>query len=191
MFVDNAISIHEPPCPVRLRALRDCVVSRTGDSPFAGDNAMRNPIRHGHDCRGRSTPTYNTWTNMKSRCYNPRHPAYGNYGGRGITVCERWRHSFENFLEDMGVRPDELTIERTDNDKGYCKENCCWANRTHQARNTRQVRLITFDGETHCLSEWAEIVGVCTGTLRYRLKTWTLKEALTTPPLPQYTWRRP
>ena len=81
------------------------------------------------------------WSDMKRRCHNENHHAYANYGGRGISVCERWRGSFESFLEDMGVRPDpRLTLERVDNNAGYSPDNCVWASRLDQGLNKRDYR---------------------------------------------------
>jgi len=80
------------------------------------------------------TREFRSWTAMLNRCKNPNNDAYSHYGGRGITVCERW-DKFENFFDDMGKRPKELTIERINNDLGYCKENCKWGTNTEQSRN--------------------------------------------------------
>ena len=89
------------------------------------------------------TPTYKTWNDMLQRCNNQKHACYKDYGGRGITVCDRWL-KFENFLKDMGKKPEDLTIERVDNNKGYFKKNCIYTTQMEQTHNTRvQKRSIT------------------------------------------------
>lgn len=125
------------------------------------------------------TPTYNVWQHMKKRCYNPNSDSYHNYGGRGIRICERWLNSFENFLEDMGECPEGYSIDRIDNSGHYTPDNCRWATRSEQSRNKRNNTLITYKGETLCIAEWAERLGVRHSTIstRYR-KGWTIEECL-------------
>lgn len=132
------------------------------------------------------SPIYQVWQAMKDRCYNTQNRHYRNYGARGITVSDRWLESFNNFFEDMGERPfDGATLERVDNSKGYSKDNCKWATRHAQMANTRVSRLLTYNGETKCLTEWARGIGVDPKTLYYRLKQgWTLEKALTTTATP-------
>lgn len=91
------------------------------------------------------TRTYRIWIKMRDRCENPRSDNYPDYGGRGITVCERWRE-FPNFLADMGHAPDGQSLDRIDNDRGYEPTNCRWATKTVQLNNTRRNRLVTIDG---------------------------------------------
>lgn len=127
------------------------------------------------------SPEYKTWIGMLSRCENPNAHAFESYGGRGITVCERW-HKFEHFYEDMGARPRGLTLERRDNNLGYSKDNCYWATRTEQQRNRRNSRLLTLNGTTLCLTGWAEKNGVKKSCLRMRLKKgWPVERALSEP----------
>lgn len=118
---------------------------------------------------------------MRSRCRNPNCPAFKNYGGRGITVCERWS-DFRNFYADMGEAPPGMWIERVDNNAGYSPENCVWATRSEQMRNRRITHMLTMGGETKALSAWAEQYGLRIGTLHLRLKNgWPVEAAITTP----------
>lgn len=132
---------------------------------------------------GYKTPEYTTWKEMKRRCYNPRNSQYHLYGGRGITICDRWRTTFVNFLADMGKKPSpQHSIDRIDNDGNYEPANCRWATKMEQSHNSRKVRLITYNGETLCLREWARKVGITHRTLSVRLRRgWTTERALTTP----------
>lgn len=129
------------------------------------------------------TRTYKSWLSMRQRCLNPNNPAYKNYGGRGITIAPEW-DSFAQFLADMGDAPDGMSIERIDNDKGYGPDNCRWANRLEQARNTRKCRPITHNGETKTISEWAEQYGLKSSTLSQRIRNgWDMERALSQSPL--------
>jgi len=120
-----------------------------------------------HGMKG--TPTYKSWADMKSRCLNKNIPTYKHYGGRGIIICDRWM-TFENFYEDMGDRPNDLTLERVDNNKGYSPENCRWATRKEQNRNRRNNVMIKYNGKEQCMKDWAEELGINRCTLGYRLK---------------------
>lgn len=119
----------------------------------------------------------------KQRCYNPEAADYWHYGGRGITICDRWLESFDHFLADMGLRPDGLTLERVDNDGPYSPDNCVWATRSEQANNTRSVNLIQWEGEEHTIAEWERLKGFKPGTLKARLGVlgYTVEEAFTKP----------
>ena len=107
---------------------------------------------------------------------------YPRYGGRGITVCERWRSSFENFLADMGRRPGpEYSLDRINNDGNYEPGNCRWATIGEQAMNRRDNHWIEFNGERRCLTEWARHLGINRATLQYRIAHMSTAEALTMP----------
>ena len=93
------------------------------------------------------TRIYNSWISMKQRCLNKNNPRYEDYGERGIVICKEWLNSFENFYKDMGKMPKNKTLERIDNNKGYYKENCCWATQIEQNNNTRKNHFITFRGK--------------------------------------------
>ena len=92
------------------------------------------------------TREHQTWGSIKARCYNDKHISYKNYGGRGITVCDRWLNSFENFFADMGERPSSKhSIERLDNNLGYTPDNCCWATVVEQRSNRRDVQRVLVE----------------------------------------------
>lgn len=105
------------------------------------------------------TRIHGVWLNMLRRCRDVRNAYYKDYGGRGITVCDEWL-AFENFYSDMGDPPEGMTLDRVDNDKGYCKENCRWASRVEQARNTRKNLFVEIGGVTKTLAEWSAESGL-------------------------------
>lgn len=121
--------------------------------------------------------TYRIWQAMLNRCRNENTPNFKNYGGRGITVCKRWDR-FEKFIEDMGIAPEERSIERKNNDGNYGPDNCIWADRKAQGRNTRSNRVVSFGGESKCLIEWAEELKIDQSSLRERLEKWPIERAL-------------
>ena len=116
-------------------------------------------LKHGERRRGKTTKEYRTWIGINCRCRNKNDARYKDYGERGITVCDRWRHSFENFLEDMGRCPDGLSIDRKDVNGNYEPSNCRWATNEQQANNTRANIKLSFNGETLSVSQWARKLG--------------------------------
>lgn len=133
--------------------------------------------------RWRHSKEYNAWLAMKQRCYNPKCASYRNYGGRGISVCSRWLTSFADFLEDMGQSPSPThSVDRIDNNGPYSPDNCRWATINEQSLNRRTNRLLSHNGTTRTLTEWAKLSGINVDTLHWRLKKGILlAEAMTTP----------
>lgn len=139
------------------------------------------PIKHGMA----HTKTYRVWALMRQRCENPNFTSYQSYGGRGITVCERWQ-DFANFYADMGDPPPKMTLDRIDNSRGYEPENCRWASRKVQGNNRRTNVLLSFNGEKRTIAEWAEVTGLGKTCLANRLaKGWSVEHALSTPKQPK------
>lgn len=115
-------------------------------------------------------PEYDAWKAMIRRCYVETEKAYKNYGGRGITVCDSWRESFENFLEDMGERPSsDYSLDREDNDGHYTPSNCKWSTKIEQNNNRRTNVIITHNGKSMTISQWAEELGCSHHKLQNRL----------------------
>lgn len=127
---------------------------------------------------------YRMWRGMHNRCYNANQKSYLHYGGRGIFVDQRWhgREGFENFLLDMGEKPEEATLERIDNDGPYSPNNCRWATKAEQASNKRNNRWITVNGQTMTLAQWARQLGCSPSNILHRLSSGMSEEqAVTTP----------
>lgn len=127
------------------------------------------------------TPEYESWRGMKERCYNPNNKRYEDYGGKGIKVCARWK-DFSNFYADMGDRPKGTTLDRYPDKYGnYEPSNCRWGTEQEQVRNKTNNVLITFNGQTKCMAEWAEFYNLEYATLKCRLRRykWPIEKALT------------
>jgi len=151
----------------------------------ASGKRQRVPTREGKAQHGMTgTPIHNSWVGMLQRCTDTNHRLYHRYGGRGIAVCERWLE-FENFLADMGEKPDGYTLERKDNDKGYEPSNCEWLTRTQQTRNRSNTVRVTHEGLTLPLAEWCERKGRNYAIVRQRIQRgWSVDIALTEPTNP-------
>lgn len=133
---------------------------------------------------GAGTPLYEKWKSIKARCYNPNNRQWGNYGGRGIAMTEGWRENFPLFrdwvMSNLGERPVNCTLDRIDNEGDYAPGNIRWATHAQQSRNTRHTRWIThpLSGERMCLADWADHLGIRSGTLSMRIKFMPLERAL-------------
>lgn len=145
-----------------------------------------------HGMKG--SPEWSVWRGIKRRCYQVSATGYSNYGGRGIAMCSSWKSSFKTFIYDMGKRPSlEHSIDRIDNDGnyscGHCDEciekswpaNCRWATIAEQRRNARNIRMLTFQGETMCMADWAKRKGMSKGALFARLEKMSVEVALREP----------
>ena len=139
------------------------ILSWKGDRTMT-ENTVPYPAKNGN------TPEYRAWASMKRRCNNPNVNNFHNYGGRGISVCERWS-IFENFYDDMGKKPSSNhTLDRNDNDKDYSLENCKWATRKEQADNRRNNVNIELNGETHNQIDWSRRLGLADATVKMRIR---------------------
>lgn len=127
-----------------------------------------------------STKEYKTWHAMKARCNNLNNDNYEWYGGRGIKICPEWENDFDKFLKDMGPRPENTTLDRIDNNLGYSKENCRWADNFTQSNNKRGNRILEYNGRKQTLCQWAKEFGIPYDFLYDRIfHGWSLKDALT------------
>ena len=138
-------------------------------------------LEHGASLRdSRLFPTFITWQSMLWRCYNKERKDYPRYGGRGISVCEDWKSSFENFLKYMGKKPKGMSLGRIDNEDSYKPSNCRWETTQQQARNKSSNRLLNFKGQDRTLVECSELTGIKRSTISQRIEAgWSVSDALT------------
>jgi len=131
------------------------------------------------------TRAYKSWTSMIYRCTKKNKDGYHRYGGRGITICDRWM-DFLNFYEDMGDRRSGDSLDRIDNDGNYEKDNCRWATKKQQSNNTSSNRALVFNGVSRNIIQWERILGFKNGVINDRLRrNWTVDRIITTPYLRQ------
>ena len=146
-----------------------CLKRKKNDLPFSGSSRLRE---------------YQIWKHMLARCYDPTNKAYDRYGGRGITVCDRWKISFSNFLEDIGRRPSSAhTLDRIETNGNYEKENCRWANWYEQQNNRRNNKKFLYKGEYLTLPQVERLTGMHRTTIYNRLKRgWSFDDAVSITP---------
>ena len=168
----------------RTMDIRDLLRRERAGRPISCGCQKRKFISMANRRHGMSThPAFAVWRSMKERCTDPKHPAWRNYGGRGITVCPAWMESFEAFWKDMGpTYLPGLELDRRDNEKGYSPENCQWVDRKLNARNRRGARTVELNGKLIPLKELSETSGIRYTTLLYRLDHGCPLEDLLTPP---------
>lgn len=151
---------------------------RSGETASCGclriDTRLREGVKRGDGTVGKSPEDralYAAWTALRSRCLSPKDANYPNYGGRGITVCDRWLESFRNFVEDMGPRPfKNAQIDRIDNDGPYSPENCRWTTVKENSRNRRSARYIDTPAGRMKLCEAADFAGITRGAMEQRVR---------------------
>lgn len=145
------------------------------------DRCKMNFTKHGLE----STRLYDIWRDMRLRCYDKRNISYNRYGGRGITICDEWKNDVKSFYDWAMANgyKDSLTIDRIDNDGNYCPENCRWVTVKEQASNRRSNILVTHNGKTQTMKEWAHEVGIHYKAVWARMQKlgWSSERALTHP----------
>ncbi len=180
---------------------QDCVIVgsrlRRGETQSCGclqrELMSSRMIKHGNARKGSKTPTYKSWMHMIRRCTDSNNNRYQHYGERGIAVCDKWRHSFDVFLADMGERPTaKHSIDRHPDPNGnYEPGNCRWATSEEQQNNKRNNRCLTFNGRTLTITQWARELGVSPKPLYDRVRRgWTAEKTLTQPITETGQWTR-
>jgi hypothetical protein len=154
--------------------------TKTNSCGCARYDKHRARIQHGEARNGKCTPEYAAWGSMLNRCYSAKSQFFKHYGGRGITVCDAWRNSYESFLSDVGRRPSsDHSLDRIDNNGNYEPGNVRWATHIEQHRNRRNSVVLEFHGEKLTLVEWAERLGVKYNTLHERIRRgWSIERVL-------------
>lgn len=162
-------------CDCGNRTVVKVAAARSGKVKSCGclhrEGLIKRSTKHGMGSHGKRPPEYSVWIGMKDRCRNKNSTNYKNYGGRGITVCDRWMNSFVNFLSDMGHRPSSKhEIDRINTNGNYEPCNCRWASRSQNQRNKRNNRMLVYDGISLPVSQWADKLGIPARILRGRIR---------------------
>lgn len=163
-------------CRCECGGTATCITSNLlkGNSTSCGCKRREAHFKHGMS----ATPQWHAWQSMRQRCENPNDPAYKNYGGRGIKVCDRWG-SYANFIADMGLRPPGYELDRRDNDGDYTPDNCQWVSKKANRNNKRNNRVVEWCGESMPVTAWAEKLGIHPRTLAWRISIgWPLERAM-------------
>ena len=175
-------------CDCGNQAIASGKAMKSGNTLSCGclrkETTVAKNYRHGQAKRGDQSPEYKAWCEIIRRTENPNCAGYANYGGRGIRMTEPWRSDYASFLADMRPRPSPRhSIDRIDNAGNYERLNCQWATKIVQNRNRRSNVMLTHDGLTLCIAEWAERIGINPTTLYCRIhrSNWTVEKSLTTP----------
>lgn len=155
---------------------------RNGSVRSCGHCHTKAGVRDGRSLRNQKL--YAIWRQMIDRCENKNNKWYHRYGGRGIKVCEEWHDycNFEKWVESVGCKPKGTSLDRIDNDKDYCPENCRWATQKEQARNQSRTIMIEYNGKSQSLADWADELGIKWVTLHNRyVRGWSVERMLTEP----------
>ena len=160
---------------------------RTGRTVSCGCKRKGKPLTHGHCINRERESLYDVWLGIKQRCKNPKNKSFDLYGGRGIGICKEWDNSYDVFREwsVLNGHKTGLCIDRKDNNMGYYPNNCHWTTNKINCNNTRKNRSLTYNGETHTISEWAEITGITRSTISARINNygWSVERTLSEVPL--------
>lgn len=163
-----------------INALENGMTRSCGCLSMERKKSGLNQMVHGDARVGHVSRLHNIWRGILKRCSAKNSPAYLNYGGRGISICDAWR-DYRNFKKWSAANgyDDSKSIDRINNDGDYEAGNCRWVDKKTQARNRRSSRLIEIDGIVRCLQEWSDMAGVCCGTISHRIKRgWTNRDAV-------------
>lgn len=191
--VEEFVAIHNGQAVWRVRCAcgsvsevqRSTLVTAQSCGCVQPEAARRARTLHGGSPRTGTSKTYRIWQRMKARCFTPSASRYRNYGGRGVTVCDQWKGSFQSFLNDMGECPPGHSIERMDVNGNYEPGNCCWIPLPDQQRNTTRSRFVELGGQRMCLSEAARTLGIHPRTLSSRIAAGWSDAELSRPPSPR------
>lgn len=176
-------------CDCGREVVIDGLYLRSGDTKSCGCYRKECASKRMSTHKMSKTRLYRVWAGVKNRCYNENASNYKYYGAKGITMCDEWKDSFESFRNwaiasgyNENARPQECTLDRIDNNSGYSPNNCRWANHQEQCNNQSSNKIIAFNGESHSMSEWADVIGMEYTTLRARIRRgMSISEALTKP----------